>query len=306
MNARASVDTAVPRHVVQIYRSDAELDDAVGEYLANGLGHGDGAVVIARPEHITGFASALTRAGVDVQAARRGGALIELDAAVTLATFMVDGVPDPVAFDAVMGERVRAIAAEGRAACAYGEMVAILWEEGNVTGALRLEELWNELLARVGFSLFCAYPASIVGDDATGIEEICRLHSDVIGGNGRAPRATSKAFGFDKDAPRAARRFATETLTAWGRDDLVQDVTLVLTELATNALIHAGSAFDVELTPDGSTVRLSVYDRSTSPPAKRALVPGDVGGRGLSVVEGVSARWGSDATAGGKVVWAEF
>ena len=56
---------------------------------------------------------------------------------------------------------------QGRARVqAFGEMVAVLWAEGNQSGAIRLEELWNSLRETHRFSLFCAYPMSHFGRDA--------------------------------------------------------------------------------------------------------------------------------------------
>ena len=64
----------------------------------------------------------------------------------------------------------------------YGEMVALLWEDGNIPAALALEDLWNELAATHEFALLCAYPLSAFTDDATAaaFERVCDQHSTVI------------------------------------------------------------------------------------------------------------------------------
>src|SRR5947208_1114947 len=121
-------------HVVQFYDCADVLVEAVGDYLANGLRDGDLAVVVATPEHAAAFVEELGNAGVDAEAAARSGSLIVLDAADTLAAFMDDDRPDAAAFDTVIGNVLRAAADGGRRVRAYGEMLAVLWELGNVAG----------------------------------------------------------------------------------------------------------------------------------------------------------------------------
>ena len=121
-------------HVVQFYGHDADLVDVVASYLSAAVLDGDAVIVIATPEHRAAFEAAMAAAGVDAELAAAGGRRIVLDAADTLARFMTDDVPDPAAFDAVVGGLVRD-AASGGPVRAYGEMVALLWDAGNVTGA---------------------------------------------------------------------------------------------------------------------------------------------------------------------------
>jgi signal transduction histidine kinase/CheY-like chemotaxis protein len=72
---------------------------------------------------------------------------------------------------------------DGRARVkAFGEMVALLWSEGNYAGAVRLEELWNDLQKAHSFSLFCAYPMNALGGENLGesLHGVCNTHSRVI------------------------------------------------------------------------------------------------------------------------------
>src|SRR5688572_10138413 len=135
------------------------------------------------PEHRALFSSALLAAGIDVDTACAAGDLTMLDAAETLDRFMIDGSPDPSAFTDAVGALIRAHGDEGRQVRIYGEMVAWLWDVGNVTGAIELERLWNDLGARVPFSLFCAYPSRIASDPhaAHALAEVCHLHSNIVG-----------------------------------------------------------------------------------------------------------------------------
>jgi anti-sigma regulatory factor (Ser/Thr protein kinase) len=107
--------------------------------------------------------------------------------------------------------------------------------------------------------------------------------------------------------PAQARHFVADTLAAWGRADLIDDAALITTELATNAVLHARSAFTVVLfhRPDGQ-IRVAIYDASSVAPRPRWAAPLDSSGRGLRLVEALTADWGAEALPGGKVVWAEL
>ena len=169
-------------HFVQFYETDAFLVDAVGEFIGTALRAGEAGVVVATPAHREGLEARLQAAGLDVAAARAGGRYVALDAAETLARFMVDGAPDPGRFREVVGGII-ARAAEGRRHVRiFGEMVALLAVEGNHTAALRLEELWNDLQQTHAFSLFCAYPMAHLGGEARAelLGNVCAAHTRVI------------------------------------------------------------------------------------------------------------------------------
>jgi hypothetical protein len=65
---------------------------------------------------------------------------------------------------------------------AYGEMVALLWAEGNVNGAIQLEKLWNDMGKIRDFSLFCAYPQAAVAGYANSapLAEVYTEHSHAV------------------------------------------------------------------------------------------------------------------------------
>jgi anti-sigma regulatory factor (Ser/Thr protein kinase) len=296
-------------HVVQFYDGDDQLVGLVVGYLSAAVLDGDAAIVIATPAHRDAFRAALRAAGVDVPAAQGNGRIVLLDAGRTLSRFMVDGRPDPAAFDAVVGDAVRRAAAGGRQVKAYGEMVAVLWAEGNVIGALELERLWNGLGEHLPFSLFCAYPALIAAADlaAESFSEVCHLHSRVVGDTATPPGCeVAQTFARSTRAPGLARRFVSDTLRRWDRADLLDDGAMVVSELASNAVLHGGSDVTVALSRRGSRVRMVVGDSSQSEPVLRQPGPAVLGGRGLHVVSAVAHRWGYDVDADGKLVWAEL
>jgi len=107
-----------------------------------------------------------------------------------------------------------------------------------------------------------------------------------------------------------ARRLAHETLTTWGSARRRDDVVLVVSELVTNAIIHAGSALTLELElisgGDGDRVRVTVIDRSRHLPQRQQVEPDQIGGRGVLLVDLLADSWGSESAPSGKRVWAEF
>jgi anti-sigma regulatory factor (Ser/Thr protein kinase) len=104
-----------------------------------------------------------------------------------------------------------------------------------------------------------------------------------------------------------SRAFVTHHLLGHGLGHLADGVRLVVSELATNALVHADTAFNVTLSADDHTVLLTVRDESESLPARRAAQVTDASGRGLQLVDVVSTDWGvSTDGSGAKSVWASF
>ncbi|WP_372503282.1 ATP-binding protein [Streptomyces rhizoryzae] len=107
-----------------------------------------------------------------------------------------------------------------------------------------------------------------------------------------------------------ARKFATEALSAWGVRDRLDDVCLCLSEVATNALVHASPpsfGFLARLNISGPVVRLEVHDQGPGRPRRRHPNLDDPSGRGLLLVDELADEWGVDDQHGlGKTVWLTF
>ena len=111
----------------------------------------------------------------------------------------------------------------------------------------------------------------------------------------------------ERQSVATARRFVRVHLTGHDLPALVDDVTLVASELATNALRHAGTAFTVTITAFADDVVLAVEDGSLSMPVLVEAGVDDVVGRGMAIVDVVSRDWGVVVDADvGKSVWASF
>jgi MEDS: MEthanogen/methylotroph, DcmR Sensory domain len=295
-------------HVVQLYADDDELLSMVAGYLAAALAGDDAVIVIATPAHREAFAAALTEMGADLQRLQGEARLVLLDAAETLSRFMVGDLPDARAFDEVVGGLVRHTAAGGAPVRAYGEMVALLWEEGLVEAAIELEQLWNGLGETTPFALFCAYPQQAMADPtAAPVARVCHLHSHVLAG---APVLddcdVTRRFARTPHSSWQSRRFVSDALERWDLRELIDGARLAVAELSANAILHAESDFAVGLSRTVEGVRLAVSDRSTAAPRRQPGHPDAVGGRGIILVEAIGRRWGHHLVEGGKVVWVDL
>lgn len=102
-----------------------------------------------------------------------------------------------------------------------------------------------------------------------------------------------------------ARRWLSSQLEEWGLEDLDYDASVVLSELVTNAVLHARTQIDLKLS-HGQVLRLEVCDSSDTLPTPRGPHPSSTTGRGLHLVAALSSAWGFEQSTSGKMVWAEF
>ena len=180
---------SVHGHTVHFYEDDSVLLQHLSRSMGAALGGGDAAVVIATKAHRSALTKRLEERGIDTGLASRQGRYVMLDAAETLSHFMVDGAPDAERFRTVIGRVITDVAqaaavvkAETPKVAAFGEMVALLWNEGKTEAALQLEILWNQLAQTHSFYLHCAYPLNgfFSKDHSLTFEKICAEHSQVI------------------------------------------------------------------------------------------------------------------------------
>ena len=117
------------------------------------------------------------------------------------------------------------------------------------------------------------------------------------------------AVGGDPSAVASARHRVMAQVEAWGirlGDEQKGAIELVASELITNAVVHAGGFATVGLRLDDERLILVVQDRSPEPPWRQVTADDDEGGRGLVLVDFLTARNGWEPTSHGKKVWAEF
>lgn len=105
------------------------------------------------------------------------------------------------------------------------------------------------------------------------------------------------------DSVGQARRFLRETLADWGADGFDLAAPQVLTELTTNAALHARSEYTVHLRLDPECLLIEVTDSSPARPQQRRYGSDATTGRGIALVEALSQEWGVEASPTGKTVW---
>ncbi len=113
----------------------------------------------------------------------------------------------------------------------------------------------------------------------------------------------TRTFKHEPESVTAARRFATETLRA-APPQVIEVVELMVSELATNCIRHTGSGFDLAISRTKSEILVEATDHSGGEPRMRSPGPTDPNGRGLRIIDMLSAAWGVEQRTGhGKTVW---
>jgi len=168
-------------HIVHFYADDPAFLDMLEGFVAGGLIAGESVIVLASVSHMFALNARLEARRIDVRKARRNDQYLDMNADSFLATFMVDGRPDPQKFNEAVTALIDRARASGRRVRAFGEMVAILWGKGNRDATVQLELLWNQLREKIPFPLYCAYPkAGFTEGTQESLKEICAAHTKVI------------------------------------------------------------------------------------------------------------------------------
>ena len=102
-----------------------------------------------------------------------------------------------------------------------------------------------------------------------------------------------------------ARRFVDETLRRWECGEVLDVVTLLVSELVTNAIVHAGSEVEVSVELRSEAIRIEVFDSVSAAPVPRDAKDEDTSGRGMALIEAMASSWGVDSHPNGKSVWFE-
>jgi hypothetical protein len=307
--------TDAGHHVVQFYGRDDELAERVTSYLLGALSCDGAAVIIATAAHRREVETRLAEAGVDLAAAGASGAYLALDAEATVREFTTGQQLDSTGLSRAISDLIEQAGAASGPVRVYSETVALLWNAGLVNAAVQLETLWNDLGRQYSFALFCGYPAGVVRVRPDAVAEVVRLHEEVVGLPVDVPAARDvpgavRTFAFSPDAPAAARHFAVGEMRRWATADtteLADDAALVVTELAANAIVHAGTGFTLALWAHRDVLRISVRDGSPLPRPEDgpALPPTPL--HGLGAVDALAKGWGVESLGtAGKTVWVDL
>lgn len=136
-----------------------------------------------------------------------------------------------------------------------------------------------------------------------------------LGGQAQGHAQTRRLALFGtKGVVSRCRDFTEQALADWGwratgpeeEHDVVEDVLLLVSELVTNACLHAGGPEELTLNHSGGQLRVEVADADPRRPRRRAQRDlAQPGGHGLIILERLAQSWGSEPRGSGKVVWLE-
>lgn len=179
-------EIAPSEHSVQIYEKDKYFFDTLEGFVGCGFISGDSVVIIATLSHIEILNERLRKQGFDLEAMKATDQYIILDARETLSKFLVNNWPDEKLFNDLITQIITRAKKNNRKVRAFGEMVALLWEQGHRGATVNLENLWHELHRKESFTIYCAYPKSGFAQDSNhSIDAICNTHSKIIDGQER-------------------------------------------------------------------------------------------------------------------------
>lgn len=165
-------------HFVHFYEEDDFIVDSICRFVLEGLQLSETVVVVATDEHLNALNRRLSQRKLDVVAAITTGHYVPLSAEATLADIKVNGRISPDRVRDVIGNTLLQTRITGRRLRVFGELVALLCAEGDIQGAIELENLWNEFKVVQPFSLYCAYRLNAFTEQS--MTEVCRTHSHVI------------------------------------------------------------------------------------------------------------------------------
>jgi hypothetical protein len=169
----------VPAHLVQLFDAPRSLADAVSHYLIEGRAAGQHLLVIARTSHWQLIRAYLERRGFAGEDASQH--LTVIDARKIRARMMRRGVLDPARMEETLGGMLTELSAARGGLRSYGEIVELFAEEGNFEQACALEDYWNHLQQKYGFTLLCGYSAAHFADPRNThyLREVCGRHTAV-------------------------------------------------------------------------------------------------------------------------------
>jgi signal transduction histidine kinase len=170
-------------HRAQFYINDGYLCEASAQFLADGLRDGRSIVLIATARRRESIASHLLAHGFDLAQLDDSGKATSCDARELLGRFMTERGPDRNRFTTALSSLLdRCGVAGDQIAHVYGDLVEVLCQDGNPSGAIQVEQLWNQLAQARRLSVMCGYALASFPTAAhrADFEEVCRHHTHVL------------------------------------------------------------------------------------------------------------------------------
>jgi hypothetical protein len=183
-NVAGPTPAGLAGHDVVVYRAEEALIRSVVEFLSTAVRVGQPIIVIATPTHRREFLAGLRAGRLDPEEHFAGSMTVWLDARETLDSFMEGSLPSRELFLATVGSVFERLLDKRQYLIvrAFGEMVDLLWKDGNIEGAILLEQLWNELALKYKYSLLCAYSIDNFVHEAgvAAFRRVCDHHTNAF------------------------------------------------------------------------------------------------------------------------------
>lgn len=190
-------------HSIKFYGEPDSLFQTVAAFLGEGMTASQPAIIIATKNHVGGIVDQLQLLKFDVDDARRLGDLVILDADEMLSLFMVNNEPNAALFEHNIGGLIQQTLCNqaNTIVRAYGEMVDVLWKQGQTDAAIKLEILWNKLAHAHQFELLCGYAMGSFYKQSSQFEAVVAQHTHVLQPEpgsltSRGRRASARAADF--------------------------------------------------------------------------------------------------------------
>lgn len=200
-------EVPVRRHTMHLYRDAEQMVHAASHYIAEGLRRGEGCVIVATSAHWVNMVGRLALdPHVDLVDAVASGQLRHMDAELVLCGLLENGMPNDSLFHERAGTVVEPALHRFGKVRIVNELAGMLWEAGNRPAAIRLEELWNGLAARLPFALMCTYRSDGEGADRynSPLRCVCDAHSHLVAAPEDRPTRLEANI-LKQEVPRAAQ-----------------------------------------------------------------------------------------------------
>lgn len=165
------------QHYLTLYRTGEELAARICHFLLPAVQPGHTGVVVATAAHVQLVRAVAAQHGLDVKAAEERGQLYFFDARAFMTAIMVNGMPNEALFHEHVTQRLERLVQRHPRLHIYGEIVAVMIEEGHLRAAKELEYLWNELGRQRVFNLLCGYPEGSLGEHH---RSVCLAHTHMV------------------------------------------------------------------------------------------------------------------------------
>lgn len=164
-------------HLCEFYKDDDELIESLCDFIIPGLNQNEAVFIIATHAHAEKLLIALKNRAIDVPQVKVKHQLIFMDARHTLNEIMIDGLPNPDKFRSTIVPIIKFMMLKYSRIRAFGEMVDLLYRDGNMEATLKLEEMWTDLGTGYPFSLLCGYSSDRFIHTQKDIASIRKTHN---------------------------------------------------------------------------------------------------------------------------------